>query len=95
MKVLGKGAESNDRMQPTPTQVLLPFVRRHWRSLLLLLVAVLAPLVLFADLAEDIFRDGGFAWDQSILAWYAAHRTPGTRADENANAIQRPSREKR
>lgn len=85
MKVLGKGAESNDRMQPTqtPTQVLLPFVRRHWRSLLLLLVAVLAPLVLFADLAEDIFRDGGFAWDQSILAWYAAHRTPGlTRAAE-------------
>ena len=40
MKVLGKGAESNDRMQPTPTQVLLPFVRRHWRSLLLLLVAL-------------------------------------------------------
>lgn len=42
----------------------------------MLLLAVLLPLALFAALAEDIFREGGFAWDQSLLQWYAAHRTP-------------------
>lgn len=52
-------------------------VRQHWRTILLLLVAVLAPLLLFADLAEDLFRHGGFAWDRAILEWYAARRTPG------------------
>ena len=52
-------------------------IRQHWRTILLLLVAVLAPLLLFADLAEDIFRHGGFPWDRAILEWYAAHRTPG------------------
>ena len=52
-------------------------IRQHGRAALLLLLAVLAPLLLFADLAEDIFRHGGFAWDRSLLHWYAARRTPG------------------
>lgn len=49
---------------------------RHWRQLALLLLGVLLPLLLLADLTEDIFQDGGFAWDRAILAWSAAHRTP-------------------
>ncbi|WP_102125425.1 phosphatase PAP2 family protein [Deinococcus planocerae] len=49
---------------------------RHWRQLALLFLGVLLPLALFADLAEDIFREGGFAWDRAVLGWYAAHRTP-------------------
>ncbi|WP_034384157.1 phosphatase PAP2 family protein [Deinococcus sp. YIM 77859] len=56
-------------------------LRRNWRQLALLLLGVLVPLLLLADLTEDVFQDGGFAWDRAILAWYAAQRTPGlTRA---------------
>lgn len=55
----------------------LTLLRQHWRTALLLLLAVLLPLLLFADLAADIFRHGGFPWDKAILEWYAAHRTPG------------------
>ncbi|EYB67677.1 PA-phosphatase-like phosphoesterase [Deinococcus phoenicis] len=50
---------------------------RHWTQLALLLLGVLVPLLLLADLTEDVFRGGGFTWDRTILAWYAAHRTPG------------------
>nr|WP_246580284.1 phosphatase PAP2 family protein [Deinococcus aestuarii] len=49
---------------------------RHWRQLALLFVGVLLPLWLFADLVDDLFREGGFAWDRTVLAWYAARRTP-------------------
>ncbi|PNY79976.1 phosphatase PAP2 family protein [Deinococcus koreensis] len=55
----------------------LPLLRLHWRLILLVLLGVLAPLVLIAELTEEVFRDGGFSWDQAILEWYAAHRTPG------------------
>ncbi|PTA69774.1 phosphatase PAP2 family protein [Deinococcus arcticus] len=55
----------------------LPFVRQRWRSLLLLLLGVLVPLLLFTELAEEVIEEGGFAWDQAVLAWYAAQRTPG------------------
>lgn len=55
---------------------IIAFVRAHWRSLLLLLLGVLLPLVLIAELTEDLLRDGGFAWDAAILEWYRAHRTP-------------------
>ncbi|GBF06630.1 PA-phosphatase-like phosphoesterase [Deinococcus aerius] len=50
---------------------------RHWTQLALLLLGILLPLLLLADLTEDVFREGGYPWDQSVLAWYAAHRTPG------------------
>lgn len=55
----------------------LPLLRLHWRLILLVLLGVLAPLLVVADLTEEVFRDGGFAWDQATLDWYAAHRTPG------------------
>ncbi len=55
---------------------IVAFVKAHWHSLLLLLLGVLLPLVLIADLTEDIFRGGGFVWDGAILDWYRAHRTP-------------------
>lgn len=57
-------------------QRLPALLARHRRQLALLFVGVLLPLWLFADLADDIFREGGFAWDQAVLAWYAARRTP-------------------
>ncbi|CAM3602259.1 phosphatase PAP2 family protein [Deinococcus frigens] len=59
---------------------IVPFVKAHWRVLLLLLLGVLLPLVLIAELTEDVFRDGGFVWDTAILEWYRAHRTPGLTA---------------
>ncbi|MDV6374006.1 phosphatase PAP2 family protein [Deinococcus arenicola] len=57
-------------------QEIVPFLKSHWRTLLLLLLGVLLPLVLVAELTEDVFRDGGFVWDGAILEWYRAHRTP-------------------
>ncbi|CAM4347828.1 phosphatase PAP2 family protein [Deinococcus marmoris] len=63
-------------MFPTLLHEIVAFARGHWRGLLLLLLGVLLPLVLIAELTEDVFRDGGFAWDTAILEWYRAHRTP-------------------
>lgn len=54
----------------------LNLLRQHWRTALLLLLAVLLPLLLFANIAEDVLKHGGFAWDKTVLQWYAAHRTP-------------------
>lgn len=67
-------------MSPPLLHEIVAFVRAHWRGVLLLLLGVLLPLVLIADLTEDIFRDGGFAWDNAILDWYRAHRTPALTA---------------
>lgn len=63
------------------------FLKTNWRALLLLLIGVLGPLLLFLELTEDVFRDGGFPWDSSLLAWYRAHRTPGLTAAANALAV--------
>ena len=60
---------------------------RHWTQLALLLLGVLAPLLLVADLAEDVFRGGGFPWDQGLLTWYAAHRTPELTAGAKVLAL--------
>lgn len=49
---------------------------RRWNGVALLLLGVFLPLLAVADLTEDVFREGGFAWDQTVLAWYRAHRTP-------------------
>lgn len=59
---------------------------RHWTQLALLLLGVLVPLLFLADLTEDVFREGGFAWDRTVLAWYAARRTPGLTAAAGALA---------
>lgn len=48
----------------------------HWTRLALLLLGVLAPLGLFADLAGDVLAAGGFRWDRALLSWLAAQRTP-------------------
>ncbi|WP_240741104.1 phosphatase PAP2 family protein [Deinococcus sp. Arct2-2] len=63
------------------------FLKVNWRGLLLLLIGVLAPLLLFFELTEDVFQEGGFAWDASVLAWYRAHRTPELTAVANALAV--------
>ncbi|GGN28452.1 phosphatase PAP2 family protein [Deinococcus daejeonensis] len=64
-------------MFPRSRREFVPFVRSHWRSLLLLLLGVMVPFVLFTHLTHEVFREGGFAWDQAILNWYAQRRTPG------------------
>ncbi len=55
---------------------LLPYLQQHWKPLLLLAAGILLPLLLVMDLTEDIFSHHGFAWDESILAWWRGHRTP-------------------
>ncbi|WP_231881556.1 phosphatase PAP2 family protein [Deinococcus puniceus] len=62
------------------------FLKANWRALLLLLLGVLGPLLLFSELAEEVFEEGGFAWDVSVLAWYRENRTPGLTALANALA---------
>lgn len=64
-------------VSPAQTPPPQHIIRQHGRTVLLLLLAVLAPLLLFADLADDVLKHGGFAWDRTILEWYAARRTPG------------------
>jgi len=52
----------------------------NWRSLLLLLLGVFLPLLIFGELAEDIWEnEGGFAWDIPILL--AIHTTASPRID--------------
>ncbi|WP_135227670.1 phosphatase PAP2 family protein [Deinococcus fonticola] len=46
------------------------------RLTLLLLAVVFVCLVLALLLTVGVFRRGGFPWDQAILDWYRAHRTP-------------------
>lgn len=53
---------------PPPVSETTSILRQHWRPALLLLLAVLVPLALFADIAEDILGHGGFAWDRTMLA---------------------------
>ena len=60
--------------RPPPPVLSAP--TRRWNAVALLLLGVLLPLLAVADLTEDVFREGGFTWDQTLLAWYHAHRTP-------------------
>ncbi|GGK88106.1 phosphatase PAP2 family protein [Deinococcus radiotolerans] len=64
-------------MFPRSRHEFIPFIQQHWRALLTLLLSVMVPLGLFAHLTHEVFREGGFAWDQAVLNWYAARRTPG------------------
>ncbi|WP_291427801.1 phosphatase PAP2 family protein [Deinococcus sp.] len=63
-------------MFPHSRREFLPFLRSHWRPLLKVLLGVLIPFVLFAHLTHEVFREGGFWWDQRLLDWYAQRRTP-------------------
>ncbi len=52
----------------------------HWRSLLLLLIGVYAPLQVFGELAEDVWEnEGGFPWDVPLLL--AVHTTANPQLD--------------
>lgn len=54
-------------------------------SLLLLLVGVFLPLLIFGDLAEDVWKQGGFAWDVPILL--SIHKTAQPRLDVFASNL--------
>lgn len=59
-------------------QAFLTFLKHllvhRWRSLLLLLIGVFLPLLLFGELAEEVWEnEGGFPWDVPILL--AIHST--------------------
>lgn len=64
-------------MFPRSRREFLPFIKDHWRSLLFLLLGVMIPFAVFTQLIHEIFQEGGFAWDQAVLNWYAQRRTPG------------------
>jgi len=52
----------------------------HWRSLLLLLLGVFLPLLVFGELAEDVWEnEGGFSWDVPLLL--AIHSTANPQLD--------------
>ena len=52
----------------------------HWRSLLLLLLGVFLPLLVFGELAEDVWEnEGGFPWDVPVLL--AVHSTANPQLD--------------
>lgn len=51
-------------------------LRGHGRLLSLLLLGILAPWLVFVEVAEDIWEDGGFTGDQAILQWLHQHETP-------------------
>ncbi len=67
-------------------KVLKKLLRRHWRSLLLLLVGVYLPLQIFGEMAEDIWEnEGGFPWDVPLLL--AIHQTASPRLDTFATNL--------
>lgn len=65
-------------------QSFLKFLKKlitaHWRSLLVLLIGVFLPLLVFGELAEDVWEnEGGFPWDVPILL--AIHTTAQPQLD--------------
>ncbi|HEY9601101.1 MAG TPA: phosphatase PAP2 family protein [Allocoleopsis sp.] len=58
----------------------------HWRSLLVLLFGVFLPLLVFGELAEDVWENkGGFPWDVPILL--AIHQTASPQLDVFATTL--------
>lgn len=53
------------------------FLKAHHRQLLLLFVAVLAPLLLFGWLAEDVLEHQAFRFDDPLLLYVHHFATPG------------------
>lgn len=48
----------------------------HGRMLALLLLGIMLPWVVFVEVAEGIWENGGFASDQPILEWIHRHESP-------------------
>lgn len=58
----------------------------HWRALLVLLFGVFLPLLVFGELAEDVWEnEGGFPWDVPILL--AIHQTSSPQLDVFATTL--------
>lgn len=77
-------------LKPSYLQSFLSFfttvLTKRWRSLLLLFVGVAVPLLIFEQLAAEIWRSqGGFAWDQAILM--AIHNRAQPRLDRVASVL--------
>ena len=51
-------------------------LRRRRLALLELFVGILAPLAVFAAIADDVVEHETFFWDQAILEWFHARATP-------------------
>ncbi|MGY0505352.1 phosphatase PAP2 family protein [Luteimonas sp. e5] len=51
-------------------------LRRHGLRLALLFAALLLPLWLFGELAEEVHEGEAFFFDLPLLAWFEAHRSP-------------------
>ncbi|MER3482900.1 MAG: hypothetical protein C4332_06840 [Meiothermus sp.] len=54
-------------------QSVLHYISEHRLRLLVLFIGVLIPLVVFGDLAEDIWKREGFSWDVPLLEGLHAH----------------------
>lgn len=64
-----------------------PLVRKYWKTVAWIGLGVLLPLVLVANVTEEVFRDGGFVWDQAILDFYRENRTPALTAFAQALGV--------
>lgn len=82
-----QGRDYTTQMFEETRHRLLPLLQKNWRSLVLLLLGILLPLLLAMDLTEDVFRHGGFAWDVAVLEWYRQHRTPTLTAIAKTMAV--------
>lgn len=51
-------------------------LRARSHELGLLLLGIVLPLILLAELAEDVWRREGFAWDRDLLHFMHDHRGP-------------------
>ncbi|MGD1857705.1 MAG: phosphatase PAP2 family protein [Leptolyngbyaceae cyanobacterium] len=51
-------------------------ILRHYQALLVLLIGVLLPLQIFAELADNVWEKEGLAWDMPILLWLREAASP-------------------
>ena len=58
-------------------QCLRHALRAHKLALLALLAGLVAPWVVFVNVAEDVWESGGFVGDRSILTFLHQHAAPG------------------
>ena len=65
----------DDESPPDP-RTLRRLLRARSFELGLLLLGVVLPLILFAELAEDVWRHEGFAWDLQLLRFMHDRRGP-------------------
>ena len=67
---------TDDFPMPTFWQRLRHGLRVHKMLLLALLAGLVAPWVVFVNVAEDVWESGGFVGDKRILEFLHAHSTP-------------------